>query len=320
MTMNPEELKSIAVLQAVDAGVLARLAPVLEEESYADGQTVFAEGDPGDSMYFIQTGQIRIEKRAAATGAANKLLTVLQQGDYFGEMALMDQKPRSASAVAAGNARILRLSKVAFDQLQQSGGAAGMSVLFAMIRTSSERIRRLSAQLVVYDEVGKAIGEARNVQSLLDVILRQLASATGADWGLLLLCCQFSDLLELRAQVNLTLTPAQTQAISNAGGFLGRALQQAQDWLVADFDSQEEFKSFQRLGFETASMLLCPISLEGKLLGLIVLGGQRREQLGLDALNLTRGVARQAAQAILNARHREEEEARSRHSRQFVRF
>ncbi len=81
-----------------------------------------------------------------------------------------------------------------------------MSVLFAMIRTSSERIRRLSAQLVVYDEVGKAIGESRDLQTLLDVILQQLSSATYADWGLLLLRSQFSDRLELRGQANLTLT------------------------------------------------------------------------------------------------------------------
>jgi GAF domain-containing protein len=51
-----------------------------------------------------------------------------------------------------------------------------------------------------------------------------------------------------------------------------------------------------------------------------VLGGKERGQLDLNALHLAQGVARQAAQAILNARHREEEQARSRHSKQFVRF
>ena len=136
-------------------------------------------------MYFIVKGCIRIEKRAQATGAVHKTLAVLEAGDYFGEMALLDQKPRSASAVAAGDARILRLSKAAFDEMQGKGSVAGMSVLFAMIRTSSERIRRLSAQVVVYDEVGKAIGESRDLQTLLDVILQQLSTATFADWGLL---------------------------------------------------------------------------------------------------------------------------------------
>jgi CRP/FNR family cyclic AMP-dependent transcriptional regulator len=318
--MNPEELKQIAVLRAMDSDALARLAAALEEKEYADGQSIFAEGDPGDSMYFILKGCVRIEKRAQAVGALHKILTVLEAGDYFGEMALLDQKPRSAAAVASGEASVLRLSKEAFDQMQGSGGAAGMSVLFAMIRTASERIRRLSAQVVVYDEVGKAIGESRDLQTLSEVILQQLSAATYADWGLLLLRSQFSDHLEIRGQSNLTLTSAQREAISNSQGFLGPALATLQDQLVASFDEEEPFKSCARLGFETASILLSPIAVEGQFLGLIVLGGSERGQFDLNALHLVRGVARQTAQAILNARHREEEQARSRHSRQFVRF
>jgi CRP/FNR family transcriptional regulator, cyclic AMP receptor protein len=318
--MNPEELKSVAVLQAMDVDALARLAAALEETTYEDGQTVFAEGDPGDSMYFILKGHIRIEKRAAATGSAHKILTVLEDGDYFGEMALMDQKPRSASAVTAGNARILRLSKAAFDALQQSGRVAAISILFGMIRTSSDRIRRLSSQLVVYDEVGKAIGEAGSLQALLEVILRQLSTATSADWGLLLLRSQFSEQFELRCHTNVALTPAQSAALCKGEGFLGPILQKPQDWLVVDFENQEPFRACTRLGFESTSLLVSPIGLEGQLLGLIVLGGLARQQFDLNALNLVRGIARQTAQAILNARHREEEQARSRHSRQFVRF
>ena len=59
---------------------------------------------------------------------------------------------------------------------------------------------------------------------------------------------------------------------------------------------------------------------ESQLLGLILLGGNKANQFNLDALNLSRGVARQAAQAIVNARHREEEQARSRHSHRYVKF
>ena len=75
--MNPEELKRIAVLQSMNSEALARLAAALEQKDYAEGQTVFAEGDPGDSMYFIVRGCIRIEKRAQATSAVNKILAVL---------------------------------------------------------------------------------------------------------------------------------------------------------------------------------------------------------------------------------------------------
>ncbi len=318
--MKSEELRAIAVLQAMDDDALAHLEPALEECAFRDAEVVFAEGDLGDSMYFILKGQVRVEKQAATPGVANKTLTVLEDGDYFGEMALMDQKPRSASAVVCGTARLLRLSRTAFDQLQKSGSAAATSVLFGMIRTSSERIRRLSSQLVVYDEVGKAVGEAPSLQNLLDVILQQLASATNADWGLLLLRSQFSEQLEVRAQLDIVLNAAQTEAINNARGFLDPGLQQAQGRLVADFATEEPFSSCQRLGFETASLVLCPITVEAKPLGLIVLGANQRGHFDLDALNLTRGIARQTGQAIVNARHREEEAARLRHSRQFVRF
>ncbi len=318
--MNPEDLKQIAVLQNIDSDSRARLAAVLEDKNYSDGEVVFAEGDPGDSMYFIVQGRVRIEKRAQASNGLPKTLAVLEPGDYFGEMALLDQKPRSGAAVATGAARILRLSKPSFDAIQRQSSAAAMSVLFGMIRTSSERIRRLSTHMVVYDEVGKAIGEARDLQTLLDVILQQLASATNADWGLLLLRPQFAEGLELRSQSNLPLSAEQREAVRNSEGFLRLVLQDPQDRLVADFGAHEPFKSCPRLGFETSSLLVSPILLEDQLLGLIVLGGQERDQFNLNALNLARGVARQAAQAILNARHREEEQARSRHNRQFVRF
>src|SRR5436190_6398353 len=318
--MNSEELKQIAVLQGMDQEALRRLAAVVEPKDFVDGQPVFVEGEPGDSMYFIVKGCIRIEKRAQANSEVHKTLAVLEQGDYFGEMALLDQKPRSASAVAVGASTVLRLSKAAFDKIQKDSSAAGMSVLFAMIRTSGERIRRLSTHVVVYDEVGKTIGEARDLQALLDVILQQLTSAAVADWGLLVLRSQFSHILEVRSQVNLSLTPTQHDALTNGQGFLAITLGDMQDRLVPHFEQYEPFRSCARLGFETASLLVSPITLEGQMLGLILLGGKESEQFDLNVLNLVRGVARQAAQAILNARHREEEQAKSRHSRQFVRF
>jgi CRP-like cAMP-binding protein len=318
--MNVSELKRIAVLQELDNDMLTRLAAVLEEKRYADSQTVFAEGDPGDSMYFIVDGCIRVEKRAQSDSAAQKTLAVLEPGDYFGEMALVDQKPRSAAAVAAGGASILRLTKAAFDEIQARNSAAGTSVLFGMIRTSSERIRRLSAHLVVYDEVGKAIGESSELPTLLDVILQQLASATEADWGLVLLRSEFSERLEVRCGYKLTLNAAQREAISQGRGFLAPVLQKRRHELVANFDEHEPFRSCQRLGFETASLLIAPINLQEHFLGLIVLGGQQRAQFDLNGLNLARGVARQTAQAITSARYREEEQARLRHAKQFVRF
>src|SRR5262249_51369354 len=157
--------------------------------------------------------------------------------------------------------------------------------------TASERIRWLSTQLIAYDEIGKAIGEGGDLQSMLALILEQLSIASGADWGFLVLRSEFTGRLDLRAQTNLTLTESQREAISNGEGFLGPFLRNPQDLLASDLGEHEMFKSCPRLGFETASLLLTPILLSEQILGLIALGGKEKNQFGLNTLNLTRGIA-----------------------------
>jgi GAF domain-containing protein len=130
---------------------------------------------------------------------------------------------------------------------------------------------------------------------------------------------EFTGLLDLRAQFNLTLTDAQREAITRGEGFLEVCLRNAQGLLTPQFFEHEHFSQCARLGFETASLLLAPIILSEQVLGLIALGGREPKQFGLNTLNLARGIARQAAQAILNTRHREEDEARARRSRQVAR-
>jgi transcriptional regulator with GAF, ATPase, and Fis domain len=271
-------------------------------------------------MYFIVRGHVRVEVRTDTAGSGRKTLAVLGAGDYFGEMSLFDQQPRSAAAVATNETRLLRLPKTGFDALLRQSSEVGLSVLFAMIRTSSDRIRRLSSQVVVYDEIGKAIGESRSLQELLDVVLHQLCLATFSDWGLLLLKSQFSSELELRSVEGLQPSAQQKQLICAGKGFLEPLLQNPRDLVVRDFGEEEPFKSCSRLGFELPALLLSPIRVEDRLLGIIALGDQERGQFDMNDVHLVRGVARQAGQAILNALHREEEAARSRHSRQFVRF
>ena len=293
---------------------------MLDERSFRTGQIICAEGDPGDSMFFLIEGSVTVEKKTSTTGAATKILTTLAAGDYFGEMSLFDQQPRSASAVAGGETRLAVLPKTAFDSLLQNDSAVGLSVLFAMIRTSSDRIRRLSSQVIVYDEIGKAMGESRSLQELLDVVLDQLCLATLAVWGLLVLRSQFSNDLELRSVKGLELTPQQKELITAGEGFLKPILQDPRSLVAKSFEDEEPFKSCRRIGMELPALLLAPILVDGRLLGIIALGDHEAGQFDLNDVHLVRGVARQAGQAILNALHREEEAARSRHSRQIVRF
>ena len=84
------------------------LTTLSKEERYEGGQAIFHEGEPGESMYVVLDGKVRISKNIP--GAGEEALSFLERGAFFGEMALIEQQARSATAVAhAGDAIVLRI-------------------------------------------------------------------------------------------------------------------------------------------------------------------------------------------------------------------
>lgn len=103
---------------------------------YANGETICKEGDKGDVMYVVQSGKVKITKRAPS---GELTLATLQGGDMFGEMALFDKLPRSATATAVGEARVLSIDrKKLFLSISHDP-----TLVFKMLETMSSRIRKL---------------------------------------------------------------------------------------------------------------------------------------------------------------------------------
>ncbi len=75
---------------------LALIAQVTTEESHATGTKLFQYGDPGDKLFVILEGKVRISREVAGMG--EEALAVLGPGEVFGEMSLLDESPRSADA------------------------------------------------------------------------------------------------------------------------------------------------------------------------------------------------------------------------------
>lgn len=108
-----------------------------------DGEIIFREGDKGDGMYVIQAGKVGITKSAPV---GEVTLAVLTAGDIFGEMALFDGMPRSASATALGDARILSVDKRKLFTLISKDPTTAFNIIESM----SRRIRNLSNELLEY--------------------------------------------------------------------------------------------------------------------------------------------------------------------------
>src|SRR5882724_221926 len=100
----------------------------------APGEYVFHEGDLGTEMFIIHEGQVEILNRVAEE---EKLLAVLDKGDFFGEMALLEDRPRAASARALTSARLLQINGATFDQMLRDNP----EIAVRMMRKLSRRLR-----------------------------------------------------------------------------------------------------------------------------------------------------------------------------------
>ena len=108
---------------------------------YQDGEIIVRQGDPGDSMFVVQAGQVQV---LAERDGVETLLNVAQEGELLGEMAIFDQKPRSATLRAMGKTKILTIDKKNFMRRINEDP----TIAFRIVETMSQRVRELSDEVV----------------------------------------------------------------------------------------------------------------------------------------------------------------------------
>lgn len=114
--------------------------------TYPKGTRLFMEGDPGEALYIVVDGSVRIGK--SVPGAKEEAMAFMERGGCFGEMALFDEFPRSATAIAHQECRILFIEKQAFLDLLRGDPVIGRKILWAFCRTLSVRLRETTDRIV----------------------------------------------------------------------------------------------------------------------------------------------------------------------------
>ena len=138
-TINLGVLRESALFADMPDAEIASLAELFSEKSIPAGKTVFVENMPGESLYLVKEGTIRISKMLAE--GDEQTLVVLGPEDTFGEMAVLDGAPRSATARVIEDASLLSIRKNDFEELCDSYPALGLKLMRNIIRIFSMRIR-----------------------------------------------------------------------------------------------------------------------------------------------------------------------------------
>jgi uncharacterized membrane protein len=134
-------LRSIALFEGLGDDDLRELGESLQRRAFAAGEMVFDQGDAGSSMYIVESGEVNIH----LPGDASRRISLkdIARGEYFGELALFDEKPRSASALATTDAVLLELQRSTLETFLGRRPRVAMAIL----RTMSERLRETNTML-----------------------------------------------------------------------------------------------------------------------------------------------------------------------------
>ena len=187
--MNISLIKQVPLFKSLQSDDSRRIADLLKDQYLKRGDVLFRKGDEGQALYLIIQGKIKISVTSRLGDEV--ILAIMSDGDFFGEMALLDGLPRSADAVANEDTNLLVLRRTDFLSFIMHNETAAMSILFAL----SHRLRkaddfladtcflnigsRLAKKLL---ELGETHGQQEGDTTQIKLILTQseLASMVGA--------------------------------------------------------------------------------------------------------------------------------------------
>jgi K+-sensing histidine kinase KdpD len=196
--MNPEEIKSKLklnkLLKNLPEDAIVEIGGNIRVENFNPGDIILREGEPGDKVCMIAEGKIKVVRLIDNKG---RILWTGEAGDFFGEMALIDMRPRSASVVALNRCVILSLGSEYFEKIAMKYP----QILFNIARSLSERLRNsnekllkefIQSQIEIEEqisklryliEITKRVNSSIKLDELLKIILDIALEATNADRG-----------------------------------------------------------------------------------------------------------------------------------------
>jgi CRP/FNR family transcriptional regulator/CRP/FNR family cyclic AMP-dependent transcriptional regulator len=134
--MPTQLLERVPFLAGLSEDDLRWLADRLRRRKYARGDIIFQKDEPGHALFIIESGSVRIY--IPGTQGADLTLAVMGAGDFFGDLSLLDGRPRSASATAASDSVLLSLERSDFTSLLRSRPDAALAVLATIARRLRE--------------------------------------------------------------------------------------------------------------------------------------------------------------------------------------
>jgi CRP/FNR family cyclic AMP-dependent transcriptional regulator len=156
-TVSPAVLKAVPLFSSLQEEQLRMLTTMVSRRSASRGTTIMAGGDATDSLYIVLSGRLKV--MMSDSDGKEVILTILGPGEFFGEMGLIDDEPRSASVVSIEPCELLYIAKRDFKKCIAENHDMAMEVMRSLVRRLREADRKIGslALLDVYGRVARLL-------------------------------------------------------------------------------------------------------------------------------------------------------------------
>jgi len=320
-TTQADRLRLNILFENIDDGTFADVRKALRERRYGSGEIILEDGSDGGELFFLTDGRVRIVKKGKFS--AEKTLALLHPGDFFGELELVDGRPRSARVVAVEECTAYVLNKEKFEDLLAGNHPFALRLLQVLsIRLRSlnnhfiselERNAQRSAtelsKLERLIEASKVLNSTLDLDKLLDIILETALKIVNGDRGTVYLIDHEAQELWSKALKGSEIVTIRLPIGKGIAGYVaatGDTLNITDAYLDPRFNPEIDRKS----GYHTDTILCMPMkNKDGRIIGVFQLLNKKSGNFTHDDESFIAALSVHAALALENARLYEEEKA-----------
>lgn len=162
---NKAFLRRVPLFQGLSESQLDLLAGGSVRRNYPKGRTIVAEGEPSTSLYILLSGRAKVQR--SDSEGKEVILAMLHSGEFFGEMSLIDDSPRSASVITVESCDFMAINKEGFKAMLAQNAELAMAVMRGLVKRLREADKKIEtlALLDVYGRVARVLLDFSELQN-----------------------------------------------------------------------------------------------------------------------------------------------------------
>jgi CRP-like cAMP-binding protein len=313
--MDIEGLREIPLFRDVPDEMLNVLVPLVNEERFPSGSVIFDEGSVSDRFFIISEGEVEIRKRTDREEGGYKLIAVLQAGEFFGEMAVFLDEPRTASAVARTDVALVSMGRKDLLGMFSRSAEASLKTMGLLTSVLMDRLRNTTKELVAVYETGRLVTAARSMEELADCVLDGVLNALEhVDAGLFVLWNEFNADYEVYDQRGLD--TVQGTPLDENDPVIRLLNEKKEPFVSFDLEDDPRFDLPEAAAYRGRSLVASPFLLQDRLLGfMLFINRSRPDAFSYNQMVLLSAVSGYISVAVENMRYMQAEVDRARLSR-----